>query len=137
MFSDSTIDLLSKGMGQLVTTMKTFHRALKTMKHNSREGEPGSSPEEEKPEECKKALRFHCEACCYQSNHKGDFLKHCESVKHKRNTEKEKEEEKDSFEKIRKRYPELKNEKMIHGGGLSGPASNGQHRKAGDVLPAA
>ena len=116
MFSDSTIDLLSKGMGQLATTMKTFHRALKTMKPNSSEpGEAGSSPEEEKPEaEGKKSLRFQCEACSYQSNHKGDFLKHCESAKHKKNTETEKEEENDSFEKIRKRYDELKDEKNLY-----------------------
>ena len=110
MLSESTIDLLTNGVGQLATSIKTIHRAMKSISSKPEEVEP-----EEEEEEAKKALRFECKPCGYQSNHKGDFGKHCETFKHKREVENEKVNNKDPFDKLRKRYPvELKDETRIH-----------------------
>lgn len=111
MLSKPAIDLLTKGVDQLAASFKTIHRAMKLISENPKKEEEAPPPPETKP-----AKRFECKPCGYQSNHKGDYTKHCDTLKHKKTVEPEPEPEpaKDPFEKMRKQYKALADEKNVY-----------------------
>ena len=87
--SFATVALLSKALGQLATTARTFQKVLQSFVN-----EPDLVEvvrEAVQPTKSKKK-RFECKPCNYTTNSPSDFKKHCSRDKHLQNTDRSKDE---------------------------------------------
>ena len=87
--SFATVALLSKALGQLATTARTFQKVLQSFVN-----EPDLVEvvrEVVQPTKSKKK-RFECEPCNYSTTSPSDFRKHCSRDKHLKNTDRRKDE---------------------------------------------
>ena len=84
--SFATVALLTKALGQLATTARTFQKVLESF-----ESEPQNLVEvvREVVQPKSKKKRFECKPCKYTTTSPSDFRKHCSRDKHLRNTEQE------------------------------------------------
>ena len=88
--SFTTVALLTKGLGQLATTARTFQKVLQSFE-NEPENLVEVVREVVQPTKSKKK-RFECEPCNYSTTSPSDFRKHCSRDKHLKNTDRRKDE---------------------------------------------
>ena len=101
--SFATVALLTKALGQLATTARTFQKVLQSFENESenlvevvREVVQPTKP---------KNKRFECGPCNYTTNSPSDWRKHCRRDKHLKNTDRRKDERR--FGECSKEYSRL------------------------------
>ena len=100
--SFTTVALLTKALGQLATTARTFQKVLESF-----ESEPENLVEvvREVVQPKSKKKRFECKPCGYSTTSPSDWRKHCRRDKHLKNTDRRKDERR--FGECSKEYSRL------------------------------